>query len=491
MASVNYQPRLVSTGVRDSKYYNSLDYFDLPARGNGNCTWYAYGRFREVQAETGNASGSSTIAPINPRINYKNPGDNNAGRWRFSVTAGLATGSEPELGAVLVIYDPAQPQHSTALERKGWQYVNWKPGHVLVVEKKNSNSEWVCSESCYTKSGGIPFRTVKIHKHEGKGWLPDWCVSARPTYKEWKFIYNPAVHGSKIGNSETGTGGQPSDPEPTTQKYIKYIYKPKSDTGPYKGMTASDMRNNGLYVYLYLRDKGWKIKPICAVLGYLQYHSKFSPVYLIGETPLHVSGGLMPDDEGQGYGMFTWSPSRRLIDYLEQNDYKIGMVDDGSGFIRNYDFKNENDAYGQLDFFSQHTREGIDWKETTSYYEPFINFSTDVQSLTGHSTTWLTRCFIDSWVGLDVFIDENAKLFMIDYAKSWEDYIRGNEIADNYSIAPGTGNKDDDDTDPQPVYPNYDPDEGDDEPYINVGNYHKPDNKHLLVARRQTPPYLY
>ncbi len=453
------------TPSTSNKYYSTSgkNYFQgqyngFSGNGHGNCTWYAYGRFCEIQ-------GNWNKPPINPK-----PGHSDAGNWPNLINPACAHGTKPEVGAVAIWTDP----------------VNGRPGHVAIVERINSNGTLLVSESGWD---AYLFRTSTTYDRGGVyGQCVNWMKagSRYSGYRLWGFIYNPAIHGSSAGNSETGTGGQPSDPAPTDKEHINWAYGPKHTQGLYSGLTDDEVRNNGIYTYLFLRDKGWKIKPICAVLGYLQWHSRFSCVYLIGTSELHVSGGLMPNDEDQGYGLFTWSPSRDLINFLQSNNYTIGMVDDGSGFLRGYDFEHENDAYGQLEYFTDHTMEPIDWNNTSQYYEAFSVFGTDVYSQTQHTTEWLTRCFIDSWVGLDTFINENSKLIIIDYAKNWESYIRGNEIADKYSIVPGDGSKDDDDDSPQVVYPDYSDDDGPGDQPSPVGSYRKPNNKHLLVARRRS-----
>jgi surface antigen len=89
----------------------------------GNCTWYANGRSRQLGRN---------------KTNLDKMYDN-AGLWgNQAITAGIATSSTPQVGAI------AQ-----------WNVSNSTPyGHVAVVEQINSNGTVLISESSYDPTGG-------------------------------------------------------------------------------------------------------------------------------------------------------------------------------------------------------------------------------------------------------------------------------------------------------------------------------------------------
>ena len=446
-------------------YYSGLTYHKNKKGQSkqGNCTWYAYGRFMEIQGK-----GKNSTPPINA-----SPGKSSAGNWRNIVNKSCKTGNKPEAGAVAVFYDPN----------------GVRDGHVMVVEEVYSDGSYLC-----TDSGWASFYWQKSTTKDfgdGRGQVRSWMGSSPyNVYHLALFIYNPAVHGSSSGNSETGSGGTSSDPDSTAKEYIEWRYKVPQESylsngSPTKILISNDdIKNNAICTYIYLRQHGWTIKPISAVLGYLQWYSVFCPITLAGELQTHATM-FRPDDEGQAYGLFGWSPSRKLYNFINSKNCKIGWDKNSQGFYNVVNVVEETDAYAQLEFFNEWTARFDDWgspywTNTSKYYEGFETFKTDKPSLTNHTTEWLVRCFCDSWNGIDWYISPTAKEEIIDLADSWETYIRGNQILDVYSISPGDGSVDEGDT----VSPNPPLDEGSEgaETPSDAFKYTKPNNKHLFVV---------
>lgn len=127
---------------------------------NGNCTWYAYGRYAEVRNAFANL-------PL---------GD--AGTWYENATAfergDFSAGAQPRLGAIICF----KASSGSA------------PGHLTVVEQINPDGTIVVSNSGYTPGGGNTYfwtATVSRDNQYREGWY-----ESRNYYCQG-FIYNDAV----------------------------------------------------------------------------------------------------------------------------------------------------------------------------------------------------------------------------------------------------------------------------------------------------------
>lgn len=143
---------------------------------NGNCTWYAYGRYAEVRNAFANL-------PL---------GD--AGTWYENATAfnrgDFSLGAEPRLGAI-ICFKSASGTH---------------PGHVTVVEQINADSSIVVSQSGYSSSGGNTyFWTATVNR--ANQYREGWYTQGGRDYYCQGFIYNDAI-----------TPPTPPTPTPTKHK---------------------------------------------------------------------------------------------------------------------------------------------------------------------------------------------------------------------------------------------------------------------------------
>lgn len=434
----------------NTKLYKAYTGKDSGVNTNGNCTWYAYARFMEIQGKQNDG-----IPPIDRKI-----GASDAGKWRNQAHPKCATGTVPEAGAVAVFYDP------DGVGR----------GHVMIVEEVYSDGSYWFTDSgygyYYWKDG------LTVQGTNGRGQVRDWMngngKSYYKKYKLWKFIYNPAIHGTSAGNPATGTGGQSSDPPSTADYDVKWIYRlpaevPNDELSKNLVITNDEIKNNATCVYKYLSQHGWKDRPIAAVLGYLQWYSVFCPITLIGESRLHVTM-FRPDDEGQAYGLFGWSPSRELYDFILSKNRQIGWIKGEHGFYNKYDLSKESDAFAQLEFFdvwTYHfdTESKKYWKENSSYFEDFLLFKSDDYTVTKHSVDWLARCFCDSWMGIDFYMHDYEKDEIADLAENWYTFIKGSKINNVDALDGSTGNDSVGAESPPDAF-----------------QYTKPNNKHLFVV---------
>lgn len=425
-----YQIRRTTPG-RDNQYYKigGKNYFQGKYNGfnsGGNCTWYAYGRFCEIQ-------GNWSKPPITPVA-----GKSSAGNWRYRKNSACAYGTEPEVGAVAVWYDPN----------------GVRAGHVAIVERVNSDGTLYISESGWK---AYLFRTSTTHSGGSRGQIVSWMDnSPYNVYKLWGYIYNPAIHGTQSGNPDTGSGGQQSDPEDTAVKYLTWKYQ--NSNGSLQ-LNKDNIKNNGILAYLYFRNAGWKIRPICAVLGNMQWESTINPATYQGFTPTGDDS-----DTSLGYGLVQWTPPSKIRNWLTSHNYDV------------------KDGDAQCKWIDEETVSQGQWINRGSYYETFAEFKSDVS----HNTEWLTRCFERCFEGSGDTPNSYAMQQRIDYANAWETFIRGNNILGYYAEAPGGGSYDSDDQLPSTNYPDVSNPTGNETPGNDgsQADYHKPDNKHLIIARR-------
>ena len=131
---------------------------------NGNCTWYAYGRYAEVRNAFANL-------PL---------GD--AGTWYESATSfnrgDFSAGAQPQLGAIVCFKDSVNPSAH--------------PGHVTVVEQINQDGTIVVSQSGYSTSGGNTyFWTATVSR--ANQYRETWYTQGGRNYYCQGFIYNDSV----------------------------------------------------------------------------------------------------------------------------------------------------------------------------------------------------------------------------------------------------------------------------------------------------------
>lgn len=121
-----YTARLTKDGIYGAKYwYTNTNPFYASGYGMPNCTAYAWGRFWEISAQSGEEH-----VPTLPT--------GNGGEWWGSVGGEYQTSKDPSLGAVLCFAQPAGA------------------GHVCIVEEIKENGDLVTSNSGYSRNPGGP-----------------------------------------------------------------------------------------------------------------------------------------------------------------------------------------------------------------------------------------------------------------------------------------------------------------------------------------------
>ena len=135
-----------------------------PSYPNGNCTWYAYGRYAEV------------------RNAFSDLPHGDAGTWYDAATAfnrgDFSLGAQPQLGAIVCFRDATDPVNH--------------PGHLTVVEQINNDGTIVVSQSGYTQGGGNTYFWTATVSRDNQ-YRESWYTQDGRNYYCQGFIYNDNV----------------------------------------------------------------------------------------------------------------------------------------------------------------------------------------------------------------------------------------------------------------------------------------------------------
>lgn len=130
-----FTPRLAAPSKSDRHYYSNENIFFACGYGMPNCTAYAWGRLYELTDKR-----------------YTNLCGNAEAWWGVASKAGLKTGQEPKLGAI-VCYRAGNANTSSD-----------GAGHVAVVEEIKANGDIVISNSAWK---GTEFYLMTVTKASG------------------------------------------------------------------------------------------------------------------------------------------------------------------------------------------------------------------------------------------------------------------------------------------------------------------------------------
>lgn len=224
---MSYQPRLDKSGIYNSSYwYSSSENVFYPQAQLPNCTCYAWGRWRELGYPTNNL-----------RI-----GDGNAQNWwpNTKLLGRLTCSQTPALGAIAC-----------------WTRADGNRGHVGVVESIDPNGDLLVSMSGYQRPLTSPVYDMRKffwleREPISTGYRSDWMFNADQSqaYLLQGFIYPP--------NAEV----------------LDWMYEV---TDNYPTMPASYKANNARLIYAVLQSMGWRLEPICAVLGNMENEGLLNP----------------------------------------------------------------------------------------------------------------------------------------------------------------------------------------------------------------------
>ena len=166
-----FVPRFSLAGITDTQtcpwyltngnwFYANGYYYPAP---NGNCTWYAYGRYAEV------------------RNGFANLPLGNAGTWYDNATAfprgDFSQGALPQLGAIVCFKSLS----------------GTRPGHITVVEQINSDGSIIVSQSGYQSpvTTNTHFWTARVYP--SNQYRESWYTAGGRDYYCQGFIYQYGV----------------------------------------------------------------------------------------------------------------------------------------------------------------------------------------------------------------------------------------------------------------------------------------------------------
>ena len=129
---------------------------------NGNCTWYAYGRYAEVRGDF------ADLPLVDAGLWYENATGFNRGDF--------SSGAMPQLGAII------------CFKSRSGNY----PGHTTVVEQINDDDTIVVSQSGYSTGGGSTYFWTATVSRENEYREPWYTQGGRDYYCQG-FIYNDAI----------------------------------------------------------------------------------------------------------------------------------------------------------------------------------------------------------------------------------------------------------------------------------------------------------
>lgn len=317
---------------------------------------------------------------------------------------------------------------------------NGKYGHVAFVEEVYSNTDVLLSESHWSNG-----------RNKGKsnavGYFGTWRGNPRNYMSGFQgYIYPPVTWGS-TPQPDPDEGPNPASPSVNSVPVYKFVDGRWHSNNSY--LTIGQMRNNAALVFDNLIERDWSNNAIYALLGNMQQESTINP-------GLNEKGG-------GGYGLVQWTPKSNYTNWADQHDY---------------DIKNGDYQCLWIDTMTVSTGQ---WIQTSAYPISFNDWKTD----TAHSLEWLTKAFERNF---ERSADSAAIIRKrVLYAINWKNFFTTNIIvvqsagsADKY-LSPDLIDYSD---------PNNDPNTDGIDPVEakTPGSYHKPNNKHMIIARR---PFVY
>ena len=129
-------------------------------------------------------------------------------------------------------------------------------------------------------------------------------------------------------------------------------------------LNDDEMNNNALLIASYLKEKGWTLNSISAILGNMWKEST-------------INSGLWESfvvSESSGFGLVQWTPSTNITNWLKSKGYQI------------------DDWKGQLEKICEEVHDGSQWIETS-----FSNMSFEEFTKSNESPSKLAEIFIKNY----------------------------------------------------------------------------------------------
>lgn len=131
-----------------------------------------------------------------------------------------------------------------------------------------------------------------------------------------------------------------------------------SPIGQSEQLSSENQGLNVIYIYTFLRRKGWTTQAIAATLGNMQAESSINP------------GRWQSDDVGNtslGYGLVQWTPSTKYTEWCNENGYTDYSEMDSNLYRILYEVENNIQWIGTGEYSSMTFSEYSQSKKDVSY----------------------------------------------------------------------------------------------------------------------------
>lgn len=149
-------------------------------------------------------------------------------------------------------------------------------------------------------------------------------------------------------------------------------------------LTSDQMKTNAIYIYSYLKNKGWTINAIAGMLGNMQAESSLNP------------GRWQSEDIGNtnlGYGLVQWTPATKYIEWCQARGYDDYSTMDNNLARIIYELENN-----------------IQWIPTSEY-----NFSFETFSKSTEMPSYLASAFLKCYERAGVEVEETRRQNALDW----------------------------------------------------------------------------
>lgn len=144
--------------------------------------------------------------------------------------------------------------------------------------------------------------------------------------------------------------------------------------------TSDGAFSNCVMIYSILSNFGWKLNPICGLLGNVERESGYNPWRWESDTVLaSTDTELIAHSRSHGYGLFQFTPAGKYI----YNSYAQSLAAYGPNFSDRVGY--DVDGTAQLAYLDDYG----DYIPTRNFPISYADYKTD----NSHTLDWLTECW--------------------------------------------------------------------------------------------------
>lgn len=164
-------------------------------------------------------------------------------------------------------------------------------------------------------------------------------------------------------------------------------------------LSTEQMTVNAIYINSYLKEKGWSINSISALLGNMQAESTMNP----GRWQSESVGNL-----SMGYGLVQWTPSTKYTEWAISNG-----------------FNDYSEMDANLSRIIYEVENNIQWIKTDAYDMRFIDFTLGYDGLDRpYTLKTLTEAFLINYER-PADQSDSVKAYRVSLAENWYKVISG------------------------------------------------------------------